>query len=472
VKYLRISITRINSFKKPFSFREWLFLLSNNVTFFLPIRLYLQRQSKLRGFLMSNYQVLAVLLGAGLILSACGTGKVQNPSTANPPKQTQSVPKNNSGWETIEIISGRNIIAKLEPAKETLVRDKVIEQIKERREFKDGLYGTPTDDLAEELAVQQSEGEIALPLLYKIYGGNDGFNKEGVVFFENKSQGAVQSGLWIGVKKPDERLKQFVDALQAKVDAGKVKAENIYIYYTPHTTAENNQKMSEVNKAAAKFRDQHETPERISYGISVDTISGEVNIDHNFLTEEQKASLKEQFAGDKIHFIQTGRLAPIGGKSDTIYPDNKFTNEYSKKGSYVMELSNKRMLVVASVPAVFGKNGGDPDFFSAIYFQFPDASKKLKVGQRVIVEASGPIMESYPGQGTALYVEVLPEYKPEGADLSESQVIEKSLNTLKDQQGVVAVRDVSFDEDLDEWSISLKQNENNFEVKVKDRVDE
>lgn len=421
---------------------------------------------------MGKFKTLAVLLGSGLILSACGTGEEQNQSAVNPSEQMQSVPKNNSGWKTIETISGRNIITKLKPEKETLEHDKVIGKIKESREFKEGLFGPPSDELAEELAVQQTEGVIALPLLYKIYGGKEAFDKEGVIFFENKSQGAAQSGLWIGVKKPDERLKQFVDALQAKADAGLVKAESIFIYHTPHTTAENNHKMYQVNKAAAKFRDEHETPDRISFGISVDTISGEINIDHNFLTEEQKASLNEQFSEDQINFNQTGRLAPVGGEPDTIYPKNKFTDKYSKAGSYVIELSKNRMLAVASVPEDFEKTGGISDLFSAIYFQFPEASKKLKVGQRVIVEASGPIMESYPGKGTALYVEVLPEYKPEGAELSESQVIGKALKTIKAQQGVVAVRDLSFNQDTDEWSIRLKQNEKNFEVGVKDQLEE
>ncbi|WP_370222842.1 DUF3221 domain-containing protein [Cytobacillus sp.] len=421
---------------------------------------------------MGKYKTLAVLLGSGFILSACVTGEVQHQSAANPSEQTQSVTKNDSGWKTIETISGRNIIAKLDPAKETPDRDKVIKQIKESWEFKEGLYGPPSDDIAEELAVQQTEGEIALPLLYKTYGGKEGFDKEGVVFFENKSRGAAQSGLWIGVKNPDDRLKQFVKALQAEADAGVIKAESIFIYHTPHTAAENNQKMYEVNKAAVKFRNQHETPDRISLGISVDTISGEINIEHNFLTEEQKASLNEQFAGGKINFTQTGRLAPIGGEPDTIHPKNQYTDKYSQAGSYVMELSNNRMLAVAALPADFGKTGGDSDYFSATYFEFPDASKKLKVGQRVMVEASGPIRESYPGQGTALYVEVLPEYKPEGAELSESQVIKKALKTIKDQQGVAAVRDLSFNEELDEWSISFKQNEKNFEVKVNDHSEE
>jgi hypothetical protein len=197
-------------------------------------------------------------------------------------------------------------------------------------------------------------------------------------------------------------------------------------------------------------------------------ITGDIKIDHNFLTQEQQESLKDQFPGETIVFEQTGRLAPIGGEPDTIYPDDEFTETYTKEGSYVMELNEEGFLAVAAEPENFSKTGGQSDFFSAIHFKFPDAFQKLKAGQRVLVEPSGWIMESYPGQGTALYVEVLPEYKPAGADLSESQVIRKAIKKNKNQMGVLAVRELSYDNGSDQWTVSLKQEDKEWVVKIED----
>jgi hypothetical protein len=421
---------------------------------------------------MKKHILRTTILYISLILSACGTSdkSEDNPNTTNR-SANASININDSGWETIETISDRNIIAKLkQTVKDTPKRDQMVAEFKERADFKDGLFGEPADQLAEDLVIQQVEGDIAIPLAEKIYGGYDAFNQEGVVFMETKTSGAAQSGIWIGIKKADERLEKLIDELQAKVDAGEIKAEYIYIFHTPHTIAENTQLMNEVSKEVSNIQQHHETPNRVSFSVNVDTITGEIEIGHNFLKEEQKESLRVKFPARKVVFEQEGRLAPVGEEPDTFYPEKEFTNEPTKEGAYVMDLSKDGMLVVNAQSNDYSKTGGESEFFSAIQYSFPDALKKLKIGQRVKVEPSGPILESYPGQGAALYVEVLPEYKPGTADLSESQVVRAAIEKAKDNANnwVLAIRELSYNEKSDQWVINFKQENEEFEVIIKD----
>ncbi|OAH60398.1 hypothetical protein AWH49_16170 [Domibacillus aminovorans] len=57
------------------------------------------------------------------------------------------------------------------------------------------------------------------------------------------------------------------------------------------------------------------------------------------------------------------------------------------------------MLVVAAASADFSETSGEGLFFDAVNYTFPKANEKLKFGQRVLVEFSGFILESYPGAG-------------------------------------------------------------------------
>ncbi|WP_243298017.1 hypothetical protein [Bacillus litorisediminis] len=81
-------------------------------------------------------------------------------------------------------------------------------------------------------------------------------------------------------------------------------------------------------------------------------------------------------------------------------------------------------------------------------------------------------MESYPGQGTALYVEVLPEYKPDGADLSESEVVQVVIQKAKENgiEGTIAIRELTYDSKTDAWKVSIKQNdEENYDFEIDDK---
>ena len=74
------------------------------------------------------------------------------------------------------------------------------------------------------------------------------------------------------------------------------------------------------------------------------------------------------------------------------------------------------------------------------------------------VEADGPIMESYPGQGGALYVTVLPEYKPAGANMSESQVARQAITDAKKTSGdeLLIIQDISYNAEVSAWTVNFQ----------------
>lgn len=157
-------------------------------------------------------------------------------------------------------------------------------------------------------------------------------------------------------------------------------------------------------------------------------------------------------------------------------PDNKSDsvqntiNQPAKEGAYVIETSKEGLLVVNAKSDNFGATGGEEEFYGAIKYTYPNASKEVKVGQRVVIESDGPIMESYPGQGAAKSIKVLPEYQPDKANLSESQVVKQVLETATSKSTrVPAIREINYDEKKDSWKVSVKQEEDTYEVNVKDQ---
>lgn len=150
-------------------------------------------------------------------------------------------------------------------------------------------------------------------------------------------------------------------------------------------------------------------------------------------------------------------MIPKEGEPDTFYPEKEFTDRPSKEGDYILQLSEDGFLAVSAQGHVYNKATGELHF-GATHFSFPEAAKKLKIGQRVEVEADGPIMESYPGQGGALYVTVLPEYKPAGANMSESQVVRKAIPEAEKTSGdeLLIIRDISYNAETSTWTVNFQ----------------
>lgn len=150
----------------------------------------------------------------------------------------------------------------------------------------------------------------------------------------------------------------------------------------------------------------------------------------------------------------------------------EFTDQPSKEGYYVIkELGNDSYLVVAAEAKDFSSNGGDPEFYEMITFS--KVPEKLKVGQRVIIEVDGAVAESYPAQAKAKSVKFLPVYKPENADLNETQVVRVALETVKDTQDFIAITNVEFNEEEDKWTVGIRIGFDEYkDIDVLDQAEE
>ncbi len=73
-------------------------------------------------------------------------------------------------------------------------------------------------------------------------------------------------------------------------------------------------------------------------------------------------------------------------------------------------------------------NGEEMKLPSATDYEYPNADQEVVVGQRFIVEHTGDIAESYPGQGIAKSVKVLPDVKPKEVGLSEFEAAKNELS--------------------------------------------
>lgn len=385
-------------------------------------------------------KIVSTLFVAAILLGGCETASTDHTSPNN-----DAVEGNE--WKTLKTVSGREIIAELkQTTEETSKRDKRATVETEGPDAKE-----PSKELMEDLAVKGIEGPAAIQAVEEVYG-EGGIHNEGVVFIENQTKGADQSGVWIGIKEPDERVQQLLDLLQPKVDAGEILAEPIYIFRSPHTEKELNDLQDEVTEALKGMES-----EQGSYEVYVSTITGAIEVIHDFLNSEQQEELRELFAGHTIDFEQNGRMIPQPGESAVIAPEQTYTDTPVTEGGFVLSAGDGQILVA----------GGTED---VVYYAFPEADK-LQVGQRVKVERTGPIAESYPGQGTAKFVEVLPDYKPANAKLSESQAVAKVLEMASEKlsNGFSVIDEVSFDEEEKKWIFKLWPEDGEGALEVKDQ---
>ncbi|MBS4219810.1 DUF3221 domain-containing protein [Bacillus sp. FJAT-49711] len=146
-------------------------------------------------------------------------------------------------------------------------------------------------------------------------------------------------------------------------------------------------------------------------------------------------------------------------------------NKPSKEDAYVVKKEGESVLVVDAKPQDFSATGGEKEFYSAIGFS--NIKEKLEIGQRVWIEVDGPIMESYPAQAKAGKVEILPTYKPDKADLTEVQVVREAIKIADTKsKWFPAIRYVEYEEEGDIWKVGIKQEENEYELVIKDKVEQ
>jgi hypothetical protein len=404
-----------------------------------------------------------IVPGMLLLLAACGT---EEPPAANEPVEEPAA----SGGKDGKTGKGREILVVLEQTADPVKRNEAAAAVKESRDFKEGVMGEPTEELAEDMAVQGIEARAVYNAVEAVYGGDAEFEKIGEIFFGNQSSGDSRSGIWVGIKDPDEHVAEFAGILQKQVDAGEILAEPIHIYRIAHTRTDLNDLMYQAAKKVKPMAEAHLNPDSVSYSISADTITGAIEIGHNFLTESQIKELKKAFPDRDVLIEQEGQMVPLEGEPTVKYPDPLVTSVPSEEGYYIVNLEEEGFLAVEAEPKDFGGSGGQEEFYSAIHFAFKDAKKLLDIGQRVEVEAAGSIQESYPGQGRAIFVEVLPAFQPKGADLTEAEVVKQALEGLDSKQfNFPAIRSVTYNGEQDRWTVEIVAEDQDTEKTVEDK---
>ncbi len=133
---------------------------------------------------------------------------------------------------------------------------------------------------------------------------------------------------------------------------------------------------------------------------------------------------------------------------------------------YVTDIEENRILVVSIETEDFSDRGGVEEFYNAIWFS--NVSDGIKAGDFVKVWFDA-VAESYPGQSKAIHVEVVQEQKPEGANLSKSEALNKALRSHK--KGGYAVRSILYDQETDKWNIRLKavMGEKEYDIDIEDK---
>lgn len=143
-------------------------------------------------------------------------------------------------------------------------------------------------------------------------------------------------------------------------------------------------------------------------------------------------------------------------------------NNPSKEGFYIVKKDKSGVTVVSAESEDFSDSGGEKEFYQAVVYS--NVSKNVKIGQRVQIENDGPILESYPAQGKAKATVLLPTYHPEGADLTEAQVVRKALNVLEEKFAwVPIIREVVYHHALDNWEIKIQLEEVVYKVEIQDK---
>ncbi|PFA67303.1 hypothetical protein CN378_10675 [Bacillus sp. AFS015802] len=250
-------------------------------------------------------------------------GVVMNVVCCDSVDQDRRINNNQETFETINITNNREIIATLDQTvQKTPKWDQVVKEIREGEDYNIGHFNKSRDRLVEELAIQTVVIESVIPLLENIYGGRSGFEKEGVIFFESSNKKVDKAGFWIGIKDPDNRLDKFVEELQKKVDEGEIKADSINIFHTQHTESENNHLMREVNDNIEQISTEHgdSSLERSVSVVGVNSDTGNIEIGHHGLTEEQKKDLEKSFPNRKIIFYHQEMHIPENAEK-TFHPN-------------------------------------------------------------------------------------------------------------------------------------------------------
>jgi hypothetical protein len=154
-------------------------------------------------------------------------------------------------------------------------------------------------------------------------------------------------------------------------------------------------------------------------------------------------------------FLMFTLCAALVGCSSAFSLRSGANPEQSEPGiqGYIVKIENGRFLVVSSVPKDFSSTGGAKEFYNAIWFS--NAPNNIQIGHQVKVWFDN-VNESYPGQSKAVKLSILPNRKPERADLTEAEAVRRAL-AQQSHWNVPVIRSVTYDEYEDAWTILVKE---------------
>lgn len=121
--------------------------------------------------------------------------------------------------------------------------------------------------------------------------------------------------------------------------------------------------------------------------------------------------------------------------------------------------------VVSKEPKDLSNDGGRKEFYDAITLS--NSPGDVEVGELVKVWNDGSVAESYPAQGKIVKLEVIESPLPEGASMTEAEVLKKAIGN----NGNLAVRSIDFDAKLKVWTVRFIDihNDKVWNVEVKEK---
>ncbi len=129
---------------------------------------------------------------------------------------------------------------------------------------------------------------------------------------------------------------------------------------------------------------------------------------------------------------------------------------------YVTNKDEDEILVVNSEAQDFSATGGVSEYYDAVWVS--NITTEVEVGERVEVWFDGVVQQSYPGQGAAKKISVIPSVQPKGSKISEAEAIQKAIQqlTLVDKHAVIIVKGVNYNNESSTWNIEI--NEDSFQI--------
>ncbi|MFD1032509.1 DUF3221 domain-containing protein [Metaplanococcus flavidus] len=135
---------------------------------------------------------------------------------------------------------------------------------------------------------------------------------------------------------------------------------------------------------------------------------------------------------------------------------------------YIMDKGDEGILVVSTEAKDYSGTGGIEEYYDAVWTG--GAPDDVEVGDYVEIQFEGGVLDSYPAQAAVGELEVIPGSTPEGATLSDTEVLNKALTTNIFGNEILTVQTIEFDAEQDEWTIVLKNTDSYEEhtIRVED----